>query len=381
MIDPQTFVPHPWLQNAHVMTVVSRYWPRRALLAGVPTEARLFTVSPDTKVLGWCHWHADVRRHPTLILLHGLEGCADSQYMLGLAGKAWRAGCNVLRLNQRNCGGTEHLTPTLYNGGLTGDVEAVLKELSSQDGLEELWAGGYSMGGNLALLLAGQWVKSLSHGKNGPARRGHPPGGYPGWAGAIQPQGGRVPWEKRASWRARSGRVQPGSASRLLKGVVAVCPDIDPEACVTALEQRGNWIYQEHFVNSMKSRLRRKAKLFPGKFDLSRLPSIRTLRAFDGAFTAPDGGYHSAEDYYERTGARHVLAEIDVPTLIVTSKDDPFIPYRSFENPALRGNSHITLVAVDRGGHCGFVQHTRPGEDHYWAENRLIEFVLQHVPR
>jgi uncharacterized protein len=340
-IDRQSFVPHPLLWNAHVMTVVSRYWPRRSLLRGMPTEARLFTVAPESQVLGWCHWQTDARRHPTLILLHGLEGCSKAHYMRGLARKAWHAGCNVIRLNQRTCGGTEHLTPTLYNGGLTGDVATVLQELSSQDGLEEFWVAGYSMGGNLALLLAGQLgAKSLSR----------------------QAQGGRVEW---------------GSFQGRLKGVMAVCPDIDPEACVTALEQRSNRIYHDYFVNSMKSRLRRKAKLFPDRFDISRLAAIRTLRGLDDAFTAPDGGYQSAQDYYERTGARHVLAEIEVPTLIVTAKDDPFIPYRMFETPALQHNSNITLMAVESGGHCGFFQRRQPGEDRYWAENRLIEFIVR----
>jgi uncharacterized protein len=231
------------------------------------------------------------------------------------------------------------------------------------------------MGGNLALLLAGQlgakslsrqaqggrveWpAKSLSHGKNGPARRDV------GRAGAIEAQGGRVEW---ASFQGR------------LKGVMAVCPDIDPDACVTALEQHSNRIYHDYFVNSMKSRIRRKAKLFPDRFDVSRLAAIRTLRGLDDAFTAPDGGYQSAQDYYERTGARHVLAEIEVPALIVAAKDDPFIPYRMFETPALQHNSNITLMAVESGGHCGFFQCRQPGEDRYWAENRLIEFIVKPI--
>jgi predicted alpha/beta-fold hydrolase len=326
-VHAQAFVPPAWLRNPHAMTLTSRYWPRPALLKGIRTEARLFTVSPDSKVLGWCHWQADATRHPTLILLHGLEGCAGSPYMLGLTCKAWRAGCNVIRLNQRNCGGSEHLSPTLYNGGQTDDVWGVITELTSQDGLSALWLGGYSMGGNLALLLAG--------------RLGSPP--------------------------------------PFLKGVMAVCPDIDPAACVRALETPGNWIYHHHFVRSMKGLIRRKARLFPGRFDVSRLPAIRTLRALDDAFTAPDGGYESAEDYYEQTGARHVLAHIRVPTLIVTSQDDPFIPFRMFENPALKHNSHIAVIATEHGGHCGFLQRGQPDEDRYWAENRLVERIVEQV--
>ena len=320
----QDFIPHPLLTNPHTMTLFPRYWPRLGLLSEMPAEARLFTVSPHSRILGICHWQPEAKRHPTLVLVHGLEGCADSHYMLGLARKAWRAGCSVVRLNQRNCGDTEHLTPTLYHGGLSGDLRAVVEELSSRDGIEALWMAGYSMGGNLVLRMAGE----IGEG--------------------------------------------PGA----LKGVMAVCPNIDPEACIIALEQRRNWIYHHYFVSSMKDRIRRKARLFPGKYEVARLPRIRTLREFDGTYTAPDGGYGSAEDYYERTGARHVLGAIRVPTFIITAQDDPFIPYQIFAASALRDNPWIRLVAPAHGGHCGFLQRTGTTEDLYWAENRLIDFIV-----
>ena len=119
----------------------------------------------------------------------------------------------------------------------------------------------------------------------------------------------------------------------------------------------------------------RKAALFPGKYDLSHLATIRTLLDFDEAYTAPAGGYRSAADYYEQTGARHVLGAIARPTLIITAQDDPFIPYWIFDVPALHKNPHIRLVAPTHGGHCGFIQRRMPGEDRYWAENRLVAFV------
>ena len=125
----------------------------------------------------------------------------------------------------------------------------------------------------------------------------------------------------------------------------------------------------------MQARLRRKAALFPGRFDITDLSSIRSLRAFDDTYTAPDGGFLDAADYYERVGARHVLEQIAVPALILTAQDDPFIPYRIFDTPGLGRNSSICFVAPPHGGHCGFVQHPRPGEDVFWAENRLIEFM------
>ena len=327
-VAPPAFIPHPFLGNPHLMTLCAHYWPRRGLPLGIPTEGRLFAVDPVSRILGYCHWQREVKRHPTVILVHGLEGCSESPYMVGIAGKAWRVGFNVVRLNQRNCGGTEHLTPTLYNSGLSADIRAVVSELSARDGIEGIWVVGYSLGGNLVLKMAGE-----------------------------------------------------GKAPQALEGVAAVCPAIDPAACVEALEQGRNWIYHRYFVARLKTRLRRKALLFPGRFDLSRLAGLRTLREFDDAYTAPDGGYASAADYYEQTGARHVLGAIEVPTLIITAKDDPLTPYRMFETSALRKNPWIRLVAPRHGGHCGFLQRPRPDEDWYWAENRLAEFMIANHQR
>jgi uncharacterized protein len=170
-----------------------------------------------------------------------------------------------------------------------------------------------------------------------------------------------------------AGEVQASFAP--LKGVMAVCPNIDPAACVEALEQRSNWIYHRHFLTSMQARLRRKATLFPRRFDVTELSSIRSLRAFDDAYTAPDGKFLNAADYYERVGARHVLQQIAVPALIMTAHDDPFIPYRIFNSPALRSNSCIHFIAPEHGGHCGFIQRLHSEEDVFWAENRLIQFM------
>jgi predicted alpha/beta-fold hydrolase len=325
LIPRPDFRPHPFCRNAHVMTVVPRFRPVARLLAGIPVAPRLFRVAPDTQLLGYCHWQPDPRRHDTVVLLHGLEGCSDSHYMLGLAGKAWRAGLNVVRLNQRNCGGTEHLTPTLYHAGLSGDLAAVLEELQTRDGLESFWTVGYSMGGNLALKMAGEM----------------------------------------------------GAAASALRGVAAVCPNIHPAVCVEALERPVNWFYQRYFLTRTKARLARKASLFNGKFDLSSLPTIRTLRVFDEMYTAPNGGFLNASDYYERAGARHVLGAITVPTLLITAQDDPFIPFRIFDIPAIKKNRRIRLIAPMHGGHCGFFQRAHCEEDAYWAEHRIVEFIVE----
>ena len=321
------FDPPLIFRNTHTMTLVPYYWPRGRVLAGVSQEDRLFTVEPGTQLLGRCHWQPDRRASATAILVHGLEGCSESHYMQGIAAKAYRAGFNVIRMNQRTCGGTEHLTPTLYNSGLSADYRSIVRELRSEDGLDRIWLIGYSMGGNLLLKAAGEL----------------------------------------------------GSSESTLKGVVAVCPNIDPRQCVDALEQPTNWIYHNHFLAGLKARLRRKAALIPNKWVLEGLDRIRLIREFDDRYTAPDGGYRNGADYYDRAGSRHVLGSIAVSTLIITAQDDPFIPYSMFALQAIEQNPSITLVAPRYGGHCGFFQWKRNGEDSYWAENRIVEFVTRGV--
>lgn len=319
-----SFKPPPPLRNAHLMTLVPRYWPRDTSLPGLPQEERFFTVEPHTQLKGFCHWQDDRKSSPTVILVHGLEGCSESRYMRGIAAKAYRAGYNVIRMNQRTCGGTEHLSPTLYNSGLSGDYRAIVDELAHRDGLDRIWLVGYSMGGNLVLKAAGEL-----------------------------------------------GRVEPA-----LVGVAAVCPNIDPTVCARALEEPRNWIYHRHFVNRLKSRLRRKAALFPGRWDLSILDAINTISEFDDRYTARDGGYRDVADYYDRAGARHVLDALTVPTLIITAQDDPFIPYSMFTVSKIQRHPHIRVVAPRYGGHCGFFHRSRNGEDPYWAENRIVDFLL-----
>jgi uncharacterized protein len=149
------FEVHPWLKNPHLMTVAAEYWPRNLTALPKATE-RLFEVEAGTRILAKCHWQPEPRRQPTLVLIHGLEGSSESCYMLGIAEKAFTAGLNVLRVIQRNCGGTERLTPTLYESGLSRDCRVVLEELIEKDNLPEIFFAGYSMGGNLVAKMAGE---------------------------------------------------------------------------------------------------------------------------------------------------------------------------------------------------------------------------------
>ena len=163
MLAAKPFAPHPAFTNGHAQTLAAYYWPRPFLRrAHRQDEARLFEVEPGVRLLAHCRWQKDRRSHPTMLLAHGLEGASTSVYMLGTAEKAYRAGFNVVRLNFRTCGRTEHLTPTLYHAGMTGDLRAILCELIEKDQLAHILMVGFSMGGNMSLMYAGAEADRVS---------------------------------------------------------------------------------------------------------------------------------------------------------------------------------------------------------------------------
>ena len=246
--------------------------------------------------------------------------------MRGIAGKAFARGMNVVLLNQRNCGGTEHLNAGLFHSGLTADAKCVIDELERIDDITAIAVAGYSLGGNLALKLAGEY------GDNAP---------------------------------------------RGLRAVAAVSPILEIGECVKALEKPGNFLYQWNFVRDLKARMRRKDKFRPGLFDLSRLKDVRTVRDFDEVYTAPHFGFAGAEDYYHRASAMRVIDRVRVPALIITSEDDPFVPSQPFRDPKVTGNPSITLRLSPHGGHCGFVGPKTADDDGYWAETQIVDFVAR----
>ena len=314
-------MPRRGLRGGHVQTLASYFLPRRIELP--PAEARLIEVEPGAQVLCHCHWQSDREAALTVIVVHGLEGSSDSQYMLGIAAKGLAAGMNVVRMNQRNCGGTDRLSPTLYHSGRSQDVAAVAQNLLERDRISRFALAGYSMGGNLVLKLAGEW------GREGPPE---------------------------------------------FRAVAAVCPSMNLAASADALHLPGNRVYEFHFMWKLRNRLRAKAKLFPGVFETSRLRGLTSLRDFDDKITAYYCGFEGASDYYQRSAAANVVERIAVPALILHAANDPFIRILPETREKILSNSNITFVETEDGGHCSFLSEPN-GDDGRWAEHRVLDFL------
>ena len=318
------FQPRRGLSNGHLQTIVGNFLPRPPY----PLRSLVVTVLVDpadnSRVLCHVDWQPEAVRSErlTVVLVHGLEGSTDSRYIQGLAARAFAAGFNVIRMNMRNCGNTEDLTPTLYNSALSGDVGAVIDHFAAEQNLCRIALIGYSMGGNLVLKLAGEW-------------------------------GNRAP----------------------LAAVAAVCPAIDLAAGSDALHEPVNRIYERRFLRGLMARFRRKAALYPHIYDLNVGP-VRSLRDFDDKIVARYCGYRDAADYYYRAASARVVDGISVPTLIIRALDDPFIRLTTATRKALLANPSITLAETTHGGHCAYLSRDR-GEDIHWAEAAVIRYLAE----
>jgi uncharacterized protein len=331
-----SFRPRRFLRNGHLQTIMGNYLRRiNRLPAAVaqPVEvapARAGQIA--SQVLCHCHFQPQEVRasRPTAIIVHGLEGSSDSQYVIGNGNKLWNAGANIIRMNMRNCGGTEKLTPTLYHSGLSGDVDAVVRHFIVQEGLRSVSIVGYSMGGNLVLKLAGDL-------------------------------GADAPPE--------------------LKSVIAVSPALDLGPSADALHEPMNRVYEMKFLHALLRRFRYKATLFPDLYDRSKAEGIRSLREFDDRVTAFYSDFASASDYYYRAAAARVVDRIQVPTLILHALDDPFIRLTAASRSRILTNPNITYIETQNGGHCAFLADpdATANDDGYWAESTLLRFLLENA--
>jgi uncharacterized protein len=319
------FEPRRGLRNGHLQTIIGNFLPRSANRRPSISETVEVDPADGSRVMCSCDWQPEQDRAArlTVILVHGLEGSSESRYIRGIAARAWNAGCNVVRMNMRNCCNTDELTPTLYHSGLSSDVGAVMRHYAGRFNLERVALVGYSMGGNLVLKLAGEW-----------------------------------------------------GSQRPLTAVATVCPAIDLAPGADALHEPANRVYEWHFLRGLMRRYRRKAVLYPHIYKLNGVGPIRSLRQFDDKIVAPHCGFRDADDYYYRAASARVVDKIAVPTLVIRALDDPFVRILPETRAALLANGNVLLVETSHGGHCAYLSRDR-GEDIHWAEASVMRYLLQ----
>ncbi len=328
------FVPRRWLRNGHLQTLAGNFLPRRVSLPEpepllVEVEGPVSGYGPS-HVLCHCHWQPrEVRsRRLTIVLVHGLEGSSDSKYIVGNTARSLARGLNVVRMNMRTCGGTDHLSPTIYHSGRSGDIGRVFDAIVREQQLEAVALVGYSMGANLVLR----------------------------WAGEVA-----------------------ANPPRQLKAVVGVSPLMDLTVSSAALHLPQNRAYEWHFLRSMIARVRRRMVLYPGIYADARLDRIHSMRDFDQHIVARYGGFADADDYYVSVASSKYAASLRVPTLIVHALDDPFIRMLPETRAALMGNAHVRFLETRHGGHCAFLAAPASrNSDGRWAEATLLGFLTRN---
>ncbi len=303
----------PLVSNPHLLTILGNFWPRDYDFARFPMESRFVRTDDETEILVQTQRPAG---EPVgeVVLLHGLEGGGDSGYILSMAWDALNAGFIAHRVHMRTCGGTEHLCKTLYHAGLTSDLHAFLRGLRDAERRLPVFLIGFSLGGNVALKLAGELGET-----------------------------------------------------ELIQGVCAISTPIDLAAGVRRIGQWDNRIYENRFLGRMRSRL-----LATGRYSKAELEAARTLYEIDDRITAPSFGFKGADHYYATQSSRNYLDLIRVPALLIQAKDDVFIPFESYAHPAFRSNPFLRLIATERGGHLGFL--SRSGA-RFWVDEIAIEFL------
>ncbi len=287
-------------------------------------EAVIYRTEPDVEVLVHAQ-RPDGAARGEIIFVHGLEGSSAAGYARSMSYAALEAGYATHRFNMRSCGGTENLALSNYHSGQTSDLLHVVRERRKKSDLP-IYLVGFSLGGNVVLKLAGEL---------GDQARG------------------------------------------LVTAVCAISTPIDLKACSMALGRPGNFLYERRFLSRLRERIRLRHQQAPEIYSLEPLKKIRTIYDFDDLYTGPLFGFGNADNYYTTQSANRFIDKIRIPALLVQAKDDPLIPFAVYDHPAFRENPCLTLLAVEHGGHLGFLARRRP---RFWLDGLVTGWIEEKQP-
>lgn len=319
VIEKSTYKTPLFFGNSHIQTVLPTLFRR---VSGV-TYTRERIETPDSDFIDIDI--SSVNSGRVIVLSHGLEGDSGRHYMKGMVRAFNRRGWDAVAFNFRGCSGEPNRRIETYHSGKTEDLHIVIEHLIKTRNYRAVSLAGFSLGANLTLKYVGE------RGKN------------------ILPQ---------------------------IKSAVGISAPCDLASSAIELHKRKNRIYAKRFLVSLIKKVREKEHMLPDGITRD-YRSIKTLRDFDNAFTAPVNGFRDAADYWERCSCRRYIAGTAIPTLILNAKDDPILGPGCFPYEEASNNSNLFLEVTEKGGHMGFITFGRNGE--FWHETRTAEFAESHL--
>ena len=308
------YQPPPWFRNAHLHTIYPALF-RRVKAVGYRRE-RIATPDDDFLDLDWSAVGSD----SLAIISHGLEGDSRRAYVKGMVRALNQEGIDALAWNFRGCSGENNRRLRMYHNGAIDDLHRVVTHARS--GYKTIFLIGFSMGGNMSLLYLGKQQEEV-----------------------------------------------PG----VVRGCVAFSVPCDLSDAAAALERRGNRIYMRRFLRLLRAKIRLKQALYPERIDDRNYHELKTFRDFDNRYTAPLHGFDDADDYWRKCSCGPWLERIEVPALIVNSRDDPFLAGGCYPVAECAANPYLSLEVTRYGGHVGFVG--TGGNGRYWSETRTLRFL------
>jgi predicted alpha/beta-fold hydrolase len=262
------------------------------------------------------------------LILHGFEGSIESHYSKGMLQKINQRGWRGVFMHFRGCSGEPNRLPRGYHSGETSDVDYIMKVLLAREPNTYFAAIGYSLGGNVLL-----------------------------------------------KWLGETGEQNP------LKAAIAISVPFELHKAAKHIQQGFSRFYQWYLVKCARGRLIEKFQKIPLSIDTSRLSEvqgIRDLRDLDDKYTAPMHGFSSVDEYYTSASSRQYLHSIQVPTLVLHAKDDPFMTEDVIPGPE-ELSSYVKLEITEAGGHVGFITGKFPWRPEYWLEERVPEFLKEYL--
>ena len=322
--DRPPFRPAWWLRGRHRQTIWNRLF--RAMPDVHTTRARWTTPDGDFVDIDFMDGPAG---SPQLLAIHGLEGSSQRKYVRGMLALAAEHGWRGVALNFRSCSDAINRGPRLYHSGDTEDLDWIVGQLAKRDPGAPILPVGVSLGGNVLL----KWL----------------------------------------------GEREDGAPDEL-RAAVAISVPFDLAAAAERMSKGAGRLYSRFFLRTLKRKALIKARQYPELLDPRAIRAARDWRQYDEVATAPLHGFASAADYWEKSSSASFLPRIRRPTLLISARDDPFIPESTLPIEPVASSAWLQADFTDRGGHVGFVAGRFPCRPVYWAEERAIGFLARFVP-